>query len=315
MNIITRQQWGAAHDDGFGPAPLPAREVWLHHSATVAPDLAPPFDDDYAAVRTLERIGEQRFGGGISYTFVITPVGLIFEGHGVGRQGSHTLGRNMIGRGICWVGNYETQRPTPAQLDATAWLLAEGHRRGWWQRPALAGGHRDVVQTACPGRHAYAVIGEINRRAAGTTPHARASEDHNMLFVLPATPAPADLSTDPSTWPRSREISRPLLPPAPGNWRGRGAISSVTCGWAIDAAGHAQQQGRPSGYIEYLRVFYHTAGGPGGYRDLKAVDLLKGTSLNGNWSLPQLELPDWATSLVVRYSAPAELGLGIEYEH
>lgn len=89
----------------------------------------------------------------------------------------------------------------------------------------------------------------------------------------------------------------------------------MTCGWAIDTIGRAQEKDRPSGYIEYLRVFHHTKGGPGGYRDLKSVELLKGTALVGNWSVPPLALPDWATSLVVRYAAPSELGLGVEYEH
>ncbi len=139
MRIIPRSEWGAVHDDGSGPAPLPAQEVWLHHSVTIAPDLLPPFDDDDAAIRTLERIGEQRFGRGISYTFAITPVGRIYQGHGIGRQGAHTAKRNSIARAICLIGNYDVARPTREQLDAAAWLLREGKARGWWlqaSRPA-----------------------------------------------------------------------------------------------------------------------------------------------------------------------------------
>jgi hypothetical protein len=166
--IIQRAAWGARYPDGFGPAPLPAREVWLHHSVTAAPNLVPPFDDDDAAVRTLERIGQQRFGGGISYTFAITPVGRIYQGHGVGRRGAHTAGRNTVGRAICLVGNYEVARPTGAQLDAVVWLLREGRARGWWQSARLDGGHRDApgAATSCPGRHAHASIGLINQRAS-----------------------------------------------------------------------------------------------------------------------------------------------------
>lgn len=169
MRIIPRNEWGARYPDGFRSAPIPAREVWLHHSVTVAPDLLPPFDDDDAAMRTLERIGQQRFGGGISYTFAITPVGRIYEGHGIGRQGAHTGGRNSISRAICLIGNYDTARPTREQLDAVAWLLREGKTRGWWQQARLTGGHRDApgASTACPGRHAHAAIAEINRRAEG----------------------------------------------------------------------------------------------------------------------------------------------------
>lgn len=174
--IIPRAEWGATEDNGAGPAPLPALEVWLHHSVTIAPDLLPPFDDDYAAIRTLEQIGESRFGRGMSYTFPITPAGLIFEGHSVDRKGSHTANRNSVARGIVLVGNYETTRPTEAQLDAVAWLLVHGWLAGWWIAAALAGGHRDLKQTACPGQHAYDAMPEIDRRAKALADHLFAPE-------------------------------------------------------------------------------------------------------------------------------------------
>ncbi|MGH4009407.1 MAG: peptidoglycan recognition protein family protein [Pseudonocardiaceae bacterium] len=167
MQIITRQQWGARHGDGRYDAPLPADTVWLHHSVTIAPDLVPPFGDDDAAIRTIERIGAERFGEvyGFPYTFGITPVGRIYAGHHIAKTGAHTAGHNTAGRAICWVGNYETARPSEAMLAATVWLLRHGHAQGWWRAPRLHGGHRDVKATACPGRHAYALIGEVNRRA------------------------------------------------------------------------------------------------------------------------------------------------------
>lgn len=167
MDIISRDEWGARYDRGFGPAPLPAREVWLHHSVTAAPDLVPPFDDDAAAIRTLEEIGERRFGGGISYTFAVTPVGRVYEGHGVDREGAHTRVHNSVGRAIVLVGDYEATEPTDAQLHAVAALLRHGRGRGWWIASPLAGGHRDVpgASTECPGSHAYAAIPAINRLA------------------------------------------------------------------------------------------------------------------------------------------------------
>lgn len=168
MRIIPRGEWGARFTRGFGPAPLPAREVWLHHSATAAPNAVPPFGDDDAAVRSLETIGQQRFGRGISYTFVITPSGRVYEGHGVDRVGAHTAGRNTVGRAICLIGNYEVIRPTGAQLDAIVTLLQHGRDQGWWIAARLTGGHRDApgASTACPGRFLYATIPTLNQRAA-----------------------------------------------------------------------------------------------------------------------------------------------------
>jgi hypothetical protein len=166
--IVSRDQWGAVHPDGYGTSTLPAGEVWLHHSVTVAPDLLPPFDDEHAAMRTLERIGHQRFGRGISYTFAVMPTGRIYEGHSVEREGAHTAGRNDLARAIVWVGNYDVDEPTPAMVAATAQLLAHGQAAGWWTRARLNGGHRQApgASTACPGINGMAAVAAVNDQAA-----------------------------------------------------------------------------------------------------------------------------------------------------
>lgn len=181
MIIVSRAAWGARYAPAYKnrAARLPAARVWLHHSATVAPDLVPPFDDDDAAVRTLERIGQDRFGWGISYTFAVTPSGRVYEGHRVDGLGAHTAGQNSTSRAVCLVGDYDRHTPTAEQRRAVAELLAHGHRRGWWTQPRLAGGHRDApgAQTACPGRHAHAAIGAINELAARIAAGAQPEED------------------------------------------------------------------------------------------------------------------------------------------
>lgn len=176
MEIISRARWGARYPRGFGPAPLPAAEVWLHHSVTLAPDLTwvdvdrdGVEDDEEKAMRLLEDIGQARFGGGISYTFAVMPSGRVYEGHGVDRQGAHTRGRNNIARAIVLVGDYSSRPPTNAQRHAVAALLQHGHRAKWWTTARLNGGHRDApgAQTACPGNAAEAAIVDINRLALG----------------------------------------------------------------------------------------------------------------------------------------------------
>jgi hypothetical protein len=162
--IITRAEWGARYANGFGAAPLPATEVWLHHSVTTAPPVNAPFEQDATAVRTLEQIGQSRFGGGISYTWPIAPSGRIFEGHSVDRRGAHTAGHNTVGRAICLIGNYMTVSPTPQQIDSVRWLLDHGKDVGWLTQARLTGGHRDVRQTWCPGDRAYALIPQMDLR-------------------------------------------------------------------------------------------------------------------------------------------------------
>ena len=158
ISIRTRAAWGARHDDGAGSAPLPATDgVFLHHS-----DGAPRNGD--AAIRDLEATGEQRFGAGISYTFPISPDGTIYQGHSIGRRGSHTKDHNTRGRAIVLIGNYEQVDPTPEQLESAAQLLAHGVREGWWPTTRLRG-HREVRSTACPGDRAFACIPGIVSRA------------------------------------------------------------------------------------------------------------------------------------------------------
>lgn len=175
LTIVPRAAWGAQHERGSGPAPLPASEVWLHHSVTLAPDLVLTDrdgdgvdDDEEAAMRTLERIGEQRFGRGISYTFAVMPTGRVYEGHGVDRVGAHTARRNSIARAVVLVGNYDTAAVPAAAVNAVAELLVHGKRAGWWKAARLNGGHQQApgASTACPGRHGMTAVSRINARAA-----------------------------------------------------------------------------------------------------------------------------------------------------
>src|SRR5688500_10498754 len=118
QRMIQRPEWGARFEDGFGPRPVGNLKVYVHHSVTVAPNLLPPFTDDYAAVRELERIGEQRFGHGISYQVPITPAGLVFEGVSMDRVGAAISNYNTPSANIVWIGNYDRDRPPLPMLHA-----------------------------------------------------------------------------------------------------------------------------------------------------------------------------------------------------
>jgi hypothetical protein len=173
--LVQRVRWGAVYPAGFGPAPMPAARVWLHHSETVSAGPNATLDADIATVQALERTGQERFGGGISYTFAVCESGRIFEGTGPTRRGAHTKGENMVARAIVLVGSYMTREPTEQQLAAVALLLARGAQAGWWCLPELVGGHRDApgAATSCPGDRAYARVRQINARLRGCGPQGR----------------------------------------------------------------------------------------------------------------------------------------------
>lgn len=157
--------------------------------------------------------------------------------------------------------------------------------------------------------------------AAPVSPLRGSPEDAVALISFPATDKPSDppggrwQDADPSTWPTSPEVMSALVPAVPGGgWRGAGSISSITCGWAPgqdgpDHDGHL----KPSGWISYLRVFGFQ-NGPA-YDGWQVHELLTNVVLVGNKSLPQLALPSWCTSLVVRGSWPGGLHLGCEWEY
>lgn len=175
MAVITREQWGARHEDGFGPAPEPATEVWLHHTVTVAPDVgwldanADGLDDsEVKAIRQIEAIGEQRFGRGISYNRLVVPAGRIYEGVSWSRKGAHLAGRNSVARSYALVGNYDVEPVTDAQVDAIARDLVQAWRAGHLDAPVLDGGHGSApgASTACPGRNGRAAIPRIRERIA-----------------------------------------------------------------------------------------------------------------------------------------------------
>lgn len=176
FGIIPRSAWRARFEAGFGPRPARGLLAYVHHSVTIAPDLVAD-EDDYAAIRTLEEIGEERFGKGISYQHAITPAGLIFEGCGIDRVGAAIANYNTLSWNIVLVGNYSTKTPPRPMLEALSWLLHHGHAREWIRTPKLTGGHRDApgAATACPGAKAYALIDDINAGKYAPTNDAPAS--------------------------------------------------------------------------------------------------------------------------------------------
>ncbi len=166
MKVITRRRWGAKRRDGFGSRRMQCRTVHVHHSVTKSYGPKATLKQDIAAARTLENIGNGRFGGGISYNWVITESGRVFVGVSADRIGAHTKGHNTTGVGIVLVGNYDKKRPSKKQLDALEWLIAHEMQKGHIAKGAKIYGHRDTSATACPGDAAYALLPGLRKTVA-----------------------------------------------------------------------------------------------------------------------------------------------------
>lgn len=169
MEIFSRTSWGARYRDGFGTRTLPAARVFLHHSVTASAGPNATLEQDCAKMRALEYVGYLRFGG-ISYTYVITEAGRVFQGHSVGRIGAHTAGYNTTGIGIALMGNYENLPFNQKQQTVLVELLKYLRSKGYLVRSAVLTGHNQVKATACPGAHVKPLIPTIETRSRQTAP-------------------------------------------------------------------------------------------------------------------------------------------------
>ena len=119
----------------------------VHHSAS--PRMTTTKDD-------LTRWHLERGFTEIGYHKVIEAEGKIVEGRVETKQGAHAQGANAGSLGVCVVGNYETELPVPAQIDALVDVLA-----AWCTTHGLDSskiyGHFDVPSgttvTVCPGKN------------------------------------------------------------------------------------------------------------------------------------------------------------------
>ena len=167
-DVQLRKDWGARHRNGFGARSIPVT-LWLHHTVTTHLPESATVAQERAQMRVLEDIGQQRFGGGVSYNWILFPSGRLYQGIGVRRRGAHTLGHNVTGMAVALAGNYQNTPMTEAQIQTLAWFLPFAKKEGWIREARFNGGHRDAPgnSTACPGNRAHAQIAEVHRRVAG----------------------------------------------------------------------------------------------------------------------------------------------------
>jgi len=201
-----REQWGSDHDyTSDRTVNRPAKWFFLHISVTADPE--DNIVAESAAMRTVERIGIQRFGSvGISYNEAAMQSGRLYEGQPLTRRGAHTVNDennptfgdsslNRDARALVIVQNVQ-DAVTDAQIDAAAQWAGAVIRAGEAVPGARWYGHRDVSAKACPGDKAYARLGELNaltrkyEKESEPTPEPSDDEDGDVMFVVHTVTAP-----------------------------------------------------------------------------------------------------------------------------
>lgn len=155
MNPITREQWGAKDATPNYSPQKPARII-LHHSAT---PLA--VYKGVETIRTIQRYHQHHMGWqDIGYHYLIGPEGNIYEGRPSWAAGAHAKGYNRHTIGICVIGDYQAEKPTPEALEAVKGLIVT--LEALYERSLPVTGHRDNGKTLCPGDNLYKEIGGLS---------------------------------------------------------------------------------------------------------------------------------------------------------
>jgi hypothetical protein len=191
--IVTRASWGA-NESRVREAPVEMPTIAaavLHHTAG---------KNGYSRAQVPGIIrGDfayhlSRGWNDIGYNVLVDRFGRVWEGRGGGLDkailGAHTGGFNTTTFGVSVLGNLDVARPSPATVEAIArvmaWKLDLYHRDplgttvltargasgttsryedGTRVRMPTIFGHRNVGQTACPGRYLYPALPAIRKRA------------------------------------------------------------------------------------------------------------------------------------------------------
>lgn len=113
--------------------------IVVHHSATKQGD-----------ARAFAQYHVGKGWPGIGYHFVLNKSGRAFKCNTAATISYHASGYNSRSLGICLVGDFDSEHPTPAQMDALIELCQELIRAYGIKRVV---GHREVpdAHKSCPG--------------------------------------------------------------------------------------------------------------------------------------------------------------------
>lgn len=178
--VLTQKQWGSAHPGTYNKRlethPVSVRKadtLWQH--ITVTFNIGNLIGDFKKDMQTLERIGDERFGTGVSYNVCADPItGMIGLGANLLARGAHTINdkgvkgfsknQNYVARAAAWIGmpGFKTTRRARRQLAKfiAAMIEEEALTPEHDYEP-----HSLVAWKDCPTDEGRRWLGPINRMA------------------------------------------------------------------------------------------------------------------------------------------------------
>lgn len=101
----------------------------------------------------VQSIHSQHLGqgwAGIGYHFYVRKDGKVYSGRPINMVGGHTTNYNSVSVGVCFEGNFETEKMKDVQIKAGQELIS--YIKGKYPAAQIKK-HRDFNSTACPGKN------------------------------------------------------------------------------------------------------------------------------------------------------------------
>ncbi|HYI25495.1 MAG TPA: SH3 domain-containing protein, partial [Thermomicrobiales bacterium] len=175
--MISRREWGAEQAYGgadkgtvwWTPRYQRVQHVIVHHSVT------PQFRDPLVEIRSIHYYHTVTRGwGDIGYNYLVDFMGNVYEGRAGGENviGGHAFQYARGSAGICTMGTYAMADATPEAIAGLTWITAWAARNldplgrsDFHETPNLPTicGHRDVVESTCPGDGLYADLPTVRQ--------------------------------------------------------------------------------------------------------------------------------------------------------
>ncbi|KAG8441245.1 hypothetical protein GDO86_006835, partial [Hymenochirus boettgeri] len=151
--VIQRCMWGAKPYKGKPTfLKLPLSYVFIHHTYEPSQPCT-SFHQCAADMRSMQDFHQQDRGwDDIGYSYVVGSDGYLYEGRGWYWVGAHTMGKNSVGYGVSFIGNYTSTVPKDSIMCLVKdRFLQCALRLGYITPDYNIQGHRQVVDTSCPG--------------------------------------------------------------------------------------------------------------------------------------------------------------------
>lgn len=117
------------------------KKIVLHHAAATTAD-----------AKTIHQWHLNNGWAGIGYHFVIRKNGAIERGRPINTIGSHCTGQNSDSVGICFEGNFETEKMSDKQIKAGQELMSYLYKMYGLNKNNVKR-HKDLMSTSCPGKN------------------------------------------------------------------------------------------------------------------------------------------------------------------